>query len=239
MSVDFTYKDPDIGEVDVALNPRSRRFVFRYRNGRVACTSPIPFDEARLRRAVRELLPRLLAMRERGKQRGIGARFSPDTLISTEWFCFRMVESDVDGICLRMNGEWLECHYPKGQDWDNPDVQQWLTKAVEQRLHMMARIVLPPRLETMAEQRGLHCNSVSVHKTKSRWGSCSSKGNINLSIYLLLVPRHLQDYVMHHELTHLLEMNHSERFWHILDGVTNGRSRQYREELKNFEPSLF
>lgn len=52
----------------------------------------------------------------------------------------------------------------------------------------------------------------------------------------MLVPRHLQEYVMQHELTHLIEMNHGPRFWQLLDQVTSGRSRELREELKDFTP---
>ena len=80
---------------------------------------------------------------------------------------------------------------------------------------------------------------MSIHKTRGRWGSCSSRGNINLSLYLLLLPHHLQDLVMHHELTHLVEMNHSPRFHALLDEAVGGREAEYEAELKRFDTNIF
>ncbi len=56
-------------------------------------------------------------------------------------------------------------------------------------------------------------DAVKLKYTTSRWGSCSSKGNINLSTRLLLLPQEIMDYVIIHELAHRKEMNHSPRFW--------------------------
>lgn len=102
-----------------------------------------------------------------------------------------------------------------------------------------AKLLLPTRLQALAAARGLHYQKVSIHNSRSRWGSCSSKRNISLSLYLMLLPPHLQDYVMQHELTHLVEMNHSPRFWALLDEATNGKSLYYRSELKSFSKSIF
>jgi predicted metal-dependent hydrolase len=61
--------------------------------------------------------------------------------------------------------------------------------------------------------------SVKLRYTHSRWGSCSSKGNINLSTRLLLAPEEVVDYIIVHELSHLLEFNHSPRFWKIVGSI--------------------
>lgn len=58
---------------------------------------------------------------------------------------------------------------------------------------------------------------ISIKYTNSRWGSCSSKRNLNFSSRLLLVPTKVRRYVIVHELAHLREMNHSERFWKIVE----------------------
>lgn len=112
--------------------------------------------------------------------------------------------------------------------------QQCLAPEEVERLRKQAKLILPPRLQALAAARGLRFQKLSIHKSRTRWGSCSSKGNISLSLYLMLVPHHLQDYVMQHELTHLIEMNHSPRFWALLDEVTEGKSLQYRRELRQF-----
>ena len=67
--------------------------------------------------------------------------------------------------------------------------------------------------ELNAQHFGKKINKISLKYNHSNWGSCSSKGNINLSTRLLLAPPKVLDYVIIHELAHLLEMNHSHRFW--------------------------
>ena len=84
-------------------------------------------------------------------------------------------------------------------------------------LRKKARQLLPARLETLSRSTGLGYNAVSIRSQKTRWGSCSSKGNINLNDRLLLLPAELVDYVMIHELCHTEEMNHSRAFWRLVD----------------------
>lgn len=114
-----------------------------------------------------------------------------------------------------------------------------LTPRQIEELRRQAKVILPPRLQVLAQSRGLSYQKVSIHNSHTRWGSCSSRGNISLSLYLMLLPPHLQDYVMQHELTHLIEMNHSSRFWALLDEATGGLSLQYRSELRHFRIPVF
>jgi len=61
--------------------------------------------------------------------------------------------------------------------------------------------------------------SVRLKNNKTNWGSCSSSGNINISIRLLFAPEDVQDYVLIHELAHLEELNHTSKFWKIVEGI--------------------
>ena len=117
--------------------------------------------------------------------------------------------------------------------------RQHFTSSQIEDLRKQAKMVLPLRLKDLSAVRGLRFQKVSIHKSRTRWGSCSSKGNISLSLYLMLLPPHLQDYVMQHELTHLVEMNHGPRFWALLDEATAGKSLLLRAELKKYSKSVF
>mgnify|MGYP001181571894 CR=1 FL=1 len=61
--------------------------------------------------------------------------------------------------------------------------------------------------------------SVQLKNNRSNWGSCSSGGNINISVRLLFAPEEVQDYVLIHELAHLKEMNHTSKFWKIVEDI--------------------
>lgn len=72
---------------------------------------------------------------------------------------------------------------------------------------------------------------ISIKNARTRWGSCSSKGNLNFSYRLSLLPPHLSDYVIIHELCHLREFNHSSRFWDLV-AMLDPDYALHREELK-------
>ena len=59
----------------------------------------------------------------------------------------------------------------------------------------------------------LTLNKITIKNLVSRWGSCSTKGNLNFNCLLMLTPDYVIDYIVVHELCHLREMNHSEKFW--------------------------
>ena len=74
----------------------------------------------------------------------------------------------------------------------------------------------PPRVRAWAARLGVSYGRITVRAQHSRWGSCSSKGNLNFNCLLMLCPAEVQDYVIVHELCHRREMNHSPRFWALV-----------------------
>ena len=80
--------------------------------------------------------------------------------------------------------------------------------------------------------------AVKINNSEGRWGSCSASKSINLSYYLVLLPKHLMDYVLLHELCHTREMNHGEHFWKLLDELTNNKALALRDELKKHKTGL-
>ncbi len=80
----------------------------------------------------------------------------------------------------------------------------------------LAREVFASKLEKYAKEMGLTYNSFRIKEQKTRWGSCSSKGNINLNWRLIQAPEEVINYVIVHELAHLRYMNHSHEFWQLV-----------------------
>ena len=165
-------------------------------------------------------------------------RYTPETRIDAEDFQLRFEQKDVSIAKAEMDEDGVVCYYHAPEVFADKDVQAWITETLEAFARKRVRERLVPRLLCMAEKRGISVNGVRVSSAKGRWGSCSSKGNINLSLYLVLLPRHLQDYVMQHELTHRLEMNHSPRFWARLDEVCDGKAKALRKEMRGYNTSF-
>ena len=80
-----------------------------------------------------------------------------------------------------------------------------------------AKAVIPGRVEYYASRMGVTYGRITIREQKTRWGSCSSKGNLNFNWKLVRLPRELLDYVVVHELAHRKEMNHSRAFWAVVE----------------------
>ena len=101
----------------------------------------------------------------------------------------------------------------------------------------VAREVLCRRIGELAQLHNFVYNRISIRKQKSRWGSCSSKDNINLNANLLHLPSELMDYVLLHELVHTRVKNHSKDFWDELETVVPN-ARQIDRKLKDYQYCL-
>lgn len=100
-----------------------------------------------------------------------------------------------------------------------------------------ARRDFPPRIALFAAQIGVSFGRITIRHQKTRWGSCSAKGNLNFNCLLLLTPEKIQDYVIVHELCHRKEMNHSRAFWSEVERVLPDY-RDSRTWLREHGPGL-
>lgn len=82
-----------------------------------------------------------------------------------------------------------------------------------------AKKIIPDRVKYYADIMGVTFGKITIKNQKTRWGSCSSKGNLNFNCLLMLTPERVRDYVVIHELCHLRQMNHSKLFWAEVEKV--------------------
>ncbi len=101
-------------------------------------------------------------------------------------------------------------------------------------LRRAAKLDLPPRIERLAAATGLRYAKLSIRASRTKWGSCSGSNGISLSLYLMLLPEHLRDYVIIHELCHTVHHNHSARFHALVDRLVGGRERALQRELRGY-----
>ena len=94
-------------------------------------------------------------------------------------------------------------------------------------LRRQAKRELPPRLAEFAERYGFTYNRVTIKHNATNWGSCSGKGNINLNLNIVRLPKVLQDYVLLHELCHLRHQDHGQGFHLLLEHVLTDNLMRY------------
>lgn len=100
-----------------------------------------------------------------------------------------------------------------------------------------AKRLIVPRAHDMAARLGKKPGRITVKDTRSRWGSCSSAGDLAFSWRLVLAPEQVLDYVVGHECAHLVEMNHSPAFWAVVASLV-GEAGEPRRWLKAHGPAL-
>ena len=137
------------------------------------------------------------------------------------WMSGRKIEA-----FLESKRSWIEKHLSRTAPQLPP-----LTEEEIDALLAAAKEDLPRRVERLALQVGVSVNRVTIRCQRTRWGSCSAKGNINLNCLLMICPEEVRDYVVVHELCHRREMNHSPRFWAEVERVMPDY-RRHRQWLK-------
>jgi predicted metal-dependent hydrolase len=135
-------------------------------------------------------------------------------------------ESSVDWVAVRMTGAKSLLIFGAIHN------QQACRAALARWLIRQTREHLVPRLQHVSSEVGLRYKRCFVKRQRTRWASCSRHATITLNVKLLFLPQQIVEYVMTHELCHLKEMNHSKRFWQLLESLFP-RYRKLDEQLRD------
>ena len=118
-----------------------------------------------------------------------------------------------------------------------PNTHALIARKVIQWYKKQAAIDFSRRLEILAAKLGVATPPLTLSNAQSRWGSCNSRGQVRLSWRLLQAPPHIINYVICHELAHLKQMNHSAKFWAVVEQLfPNYKAAE--KELKALSPQL-
>ena len=110
--------------------------------------------------------------------------------------------------------DWVEKHLAE----QKPPLPAF-TDGEIRTLAQKAKLVIPERVAYYAPAVGVTYGKITIRSQRTRWGSCSSQGNLNFNCLLMLAPENIIDYVVVHELCHRKEMNHSPKFWAEVERV--------------------
>lgn len=159
--------------------------------------------------------------------------FNESTEFSTKQHRLIINKTNSDKITAKISGGKINVFYPKHLDVDHKSVQYFIRRVIEEALRMEAKQHIPARVKELALKYKFTYNKVFIKNIKSRWGSCSKKGNLNFSLHLMCLPYELIDYLILHELAHTVEHNHSKKYWAVLDNIY-GNAKAVDKKLKQY-----
>ena len=126
-----------------------------------------------------------------------------------------VLEKDIEEI-LKKKEAWISKHIEKIKETKERFEAESTEKLTREKVIALAEEalkIIPARVEYFAKVIGVTYGKITIRNQKTRWGSCSSKGNLNFNCLLMLAPLEVLDYVVVHELCHRKQMNHSKAFW--------------------------
>jgi predicted metal-dependent hydrolase len=167
----------------------------------------------------------------RSDRKTIAIQIMPDGNVVVR--CPRRMRSDDIKRFVESKTRWIEKHLAAC----NPIEPSKLAEQEIKQLREKTRQLITRRVEYFAPIIGVTYGQIAIRTQRTRWGSCSSKGNLNFNCLLGLVPSAVLDYVVVHELCHRKELNHSDRFWNEVSRILPDYKTR-KQWLKDNGPSL-
>jgi hypothetical protein len=172
---------------------------------------------------------------QRNKYKNNSFFFKPGDIIESQYRSIKIIEGDNEKPLGYVSKNEIILKIPTHYDVRTQSIQKFISKVITETCRTDAKMYLPDRVHQLAGTHNLAYKKVFIKNLKSKWGSCSSAQNINLSLLLVLLPSHLIDYIILHELAHTRHMNHSKAYWDYLDTLTEGKAKKYDREMKNYQ----
>lgn len=147
----------------------------------------------------------------RSRRKTISLQIKPDASIVVR-APMRMPQREIQKFLEEKSG-WIETHLAKVRSQQAQAQDNLLTQEDLRSLAEQAKALIPGRAAYYAARMGVTFGRITIRHQTTRWGSCSSKGNLNFNCLLMLAPPEVLDYVVVHELAHRKQMNHSAAFW--------------------------
>ena len=228
--------DAALGTIEFIRNERSKHIRVRILNSGLKVTLPPRASENDAMKFINSIRTKIIQKQEK-LEKGLQTRnilIDESSKLQTLTFVVEAKAVNRKNIYFALKSSTLSIEFPVGTDCTTVENQQYFWNGISYFLRKEAKRLLPDRTKQLADKYGFTFTDVKIQSSKTRWGSCSRAKSINLSLYLMLLPAYLIDYVILHELCHTREMNHGDKFWAWMDKVTDGKSKELRAELKNY-----
>ncbi len=224
--------DPDLGVIRISMRRNASRVSARWHDGRVLVIIPPGVSGERLADCLKRMKPRLLAMRPANEKFVIGRPLVLDGGIT---FHFERGQGLGKGLEIVRARDGFLLRVGEEVDMASPQIPGIISRLMLRGAQAVTHQVLIPRARLIASRLGLSPRSISVSRGHKVLGHCSSGGDIAISAICIFLPQDLRDYIICHELAHLTEMNHSERFHRLCDTYLSGREAGLMARLRSFD----
>ena len=153
----------------------------------------------------------------RSKRKTLSFELKPGQIIARA--PLRMREKEIYKF-IELKEPWIEKHLAKLNERQNilKELNPYTREEIK-TLTSQAKTCIPERVKFYAEKIGVTYNNITIRCQRTRWGSCSSKGNLNFNCLLVLLPDEIIDSIVVHELCHIKHMNHSAKFYAEIEKV--------------------
>lgn len=230
-----SYNHPALGPIEIERVARARNIRISVRRGRVRVAYPWFTSRERALQFLDTKLDWVRTTLEKQQHNQTLRVIRPP-------FCTRQHELRVvpdekaTRATVRVTSDAITLRLPASADIANSEIQELINKGVTEALRREAQKLLPTMVEAASRRTGLSYRSVAIRATHNKWGSCSSRNDLSLSVYLMLLPDHLIEYIIIHELCHTIHRNHSVAFHSLVDHHLGGREKELNRELKQYHP---
>ncbi|MHB9054905.1 MAG: M48 family metallopeptidase [Paludibacteraceae bacterium] len=225
-------QDKEIGLITFNQNVRARRISIRILSDSLLVNLPRGYQEKDALKFIEGIRDKIIKRQKSVRKASI--LLVEGKTLTTLTFDVFIRKCDRKAIFASLKSGILSIECPYDLNIEHKQTQTCFWNAINYFLRKEAKRILPHRTSVLADEFGFSFIDVKIQSSKTRWGSCNQRKNINLSFYLMLLPQHLVDYVILHELCHTMELNHSPKFWKWMDKVTDGQAINMRSELKKY-----
>ncbi len=230
----------DFGEIKIRKNPNARRLSITIRPFEgIRVTIPILVSFNRAEKFIEEKEPWIRqTIRNIRVVENNHTLFDEHTSFKTAEHSLEFLRTDEKHPKVIVKDKKIMVFCPADRDIKEKIMQEMIRWGIEAAWRKEAKKYLPARIGELARLHGFDMKRVVIKNNRSRWGSCSHQNNINLSLHLMRLPKHLSDYVLLHELVHTVHKNHGKQFWKHLDSIT-GNARALDKELKKYRIDIY
>lgn len=240
----YQFNIEDFGNVTIKeyKNAKSVKFIV-HPNASITITIPRFLNHNVLSNIIKNNILKLYEMRERALKRlnsnvnnsNYNIVKNPIIKLDTDIIKLEFQAIDEEKIEYKIINNHIIVYYFNKFPLASENVQKIVVTAIKSILPKLAKNYIPNRVYELANQNRITIKNVKINSARTRWGSCTSNGTINISCFVMCLPIHLIDFIILHELCHREFFNHGEQFHNKLNKLCGGKEKDLNRELKNFK----